>query len=126
MFRFKLETILEKELLLPSEKHLFDGQDLSKYWWVPMNWACQLVQDNSSNGIIKDTKDVIGSLTRFQQSLSGLLEYHLNPIPVLCCHAVHIAAWGFLIFGACASQTCEGKHAWHLIFVLVSLCIVTI
>ena len=106
------DIVTEKLLILPKEESAFDGQDMPKHWWVPINWACKLVQMNLP--MMKDAKEVIGQLNKFQGSLQKILEYHENPLPALCAQAVHIMAWGYLISSAVVDQQCEGKHhpAW--------------
>ena len=106
------DIVSEKSLILPKEEVAFDGQDMAKHWWVPINWACKLVQMNLP--MMKDAKEIIGQLNKFQNGLQKLLEYHENPLPALCAQAVHIMAWGFLITGAFTDQSCEGTHhaAW--------------
>jgi len=107
-----IDIVSEKSLILPKEEVAFDGQDMAKHWWVPINWACKLVQMNLP--MMKDAKEIIGQLNKFQNGLQKLLEYHENPLPALCAQAVHIMAWGFLIIGAFTDQSCEGTHhaAW--------------
>ena len=112
------QFLYEKSLITSNEESGFDGQDMSKHWWVPINWACKLVQTNLD--LMKDAKEIIGQLNKFQHSLNSILEYHLNPLPALCAQAVHIICWGFLIFGSYASQSCDGKHHPGWILLLVS------
>ena len=112
------QFLFEKSLIKANEESGFDGQDMSKHWWVPINWACKLVQTNLD--LMKDAKEIIGQLNKFQCSLNSILEYHMNPLPALCAQAVHVICWGFLIFGTYASQSCDGQHRFYWIPILVS------
>ena len=112
------EDVIAKKLLLPHEQSLFDGKDLDKYWWVPMNWACKLVQTNHE--MFQHYEEVIHALTKYQHNLQSLLEYHLNPFPKVCGQAVHVAAWVYLFLSTFTTQTCDGKHEWYWFIISVS------
>ena len=114
----KYVDLKTKELLLSHEQSLFDGKDLDKYWWVPMNWACKLVQTNHE--MFQHYEEVIHALTKYHHNLQSLLEYHLNPFPKVCGQAVHVAAWVYLFLSTFTTQTCDGKHEWYWFIISVS------
>ena len=109
----KFHEVEAKGLLVGQEKDIFDSKskDLEKYWWVPMNWACKLVQENI--GMINYADEVVKSLTAYQHNLQSLLEYHLNPFPNLCRQVAHLACWAYILFSAYATQKCDGYHPNH-------------
>ena len=115
----KFDEVEAKGLLLENEKHIFDGNenDLDKYWWVPMNWACKKVQENL--GMINYADEVVKSLTAYQHNLQSLLEYHLNPFPKLSSQVSHLACWMYLLHSAYATQICDGNHHWIWLFISV-------
>ena len=113
-----MKDVIDKELLTPNEQRLFEGKDLDKYWWIPMNWACKIVQANPE--MIKAPKDVGTALGRYQHNLVTLLEYHLNPFPRICGQACHLGAWVYLLFSSFANQTSSGEYEWYWEFLLVS------
>ena len=113
-----MKDVIDKELLTPNEQRLFEGKDLDKYWWIPMNWACKIVQANPE--MIKAPKDVGTALGRYQHNLVTLLEYHLNPFPRICGQACHLGAWVYLLFSSFADQTSSGEYEWYWEFLLVS------
>ena len=117
------EVTAKKELLLDHEKHIFNnGKDLDKYWWVPMNWACKIVQENLE--MINHADEVVKSLTAYQHNLQSLLEYHLNPFPKLSSQVAHLACWMYLLFSAYATQICDGKHDWIWLLIAVISCLI--
>ena len=106
----------EKGLLLAEEADQFNVKN-SRHWWVPINQACQLVQDHPD--MIKDGKDVVAAIGKFQASLAKLMKFHENPLPTLCEQVVHLACWMYVILGSFALQTCSGTHEPYWIPLLV-------
>ena len=104
-----IEDPEEKCLLLPEDADQFNTRN-SRYWWVPINHACGLVQDSSQDMMIKDVKDVVAAIGKFQQSLQKLMQFHENPFPTLCVQVVHLACWMYVILGSFALQSCSGNH----------------
>ena len=120
----KFHEVEDKGLLVGQEKDIFDGKskDLEKYWWVPMNWACKLVQENL--GMINYADEVVKSLTAYQHNLQSLLEYHMNPFPSLSRQVAHLACWAYILFSAFATQKFDGSennYNWIMFFTGVSL-----
>ena len=109
----QFDEVEDKGLLVGQEKDFFNGSKdhLEKYWWVPMNWACKIVQENI--GMINYADEVVKSLTAYQHNLQSLLEYHLNPFPNLCRQVAHLACWAYILFSAYATQKCDGYHPNH-------------
>ena len=106
----------EKGLLLAEEADQFNVKS-SRHWWVPINHACTLVQNHSD--MIKDGKDVVAAIGKFQGSLAKLMKFHENPLPTLCEQVVHLACWMYVILGSFALQTCSGTHEPYWIPLLV-------
>ena len=54
-------------------------------WWIPMTWAICLVNAHSSHrGVkVKDNKDFIGALNRFQQRLQEVSLYQQHNLPLI-------------------------------------------
>ena len=75
----------------------------SRHWTVPINYACILVRDSK---LIKDTKDVMAAIIKFQQSLGNLLQFHDNPFPPLCIIVVDVVFWGYILLGTFSLQHC--------------------
>ena len=119
-----LEHVKAKNLLLPHEEAFFNGKDMDKYWWLPLHWACKKIQANRE--MIDSSYEVVNALKEYQHNLYSLLEYHMNPFPNICNHAVYIAAWVYLLMSTYASQSVdkvEGTHSvmgWLWIFLGVS------
>ena len=82
--------------------------------WLPTNEACTLVQA-SRDEMIKDVKEVIAAICKFDKSLHTLMDFNENPLPDLCAQVCHLACWMYAILGAAAFQTCSGEHEWHWI-----------
>ena len=100
----------EKGLLLAEETEQFNLKN-SRHWWVPINSACTLVQDQSD--MIKDGKEVVAAIGKFQQSLAKLMKFHQNPLPTLCEQVVHLASWMYVILGSFALQDCSQTVEWY-------------
>ena len=75
----------------------------SRHWTVPINYACILVRDSK---LIKDTKDVMAAIIKFQQSLGNLLQFHDNPFPPLCIIVVDVVFLGYILLGTFSLQHC--------------------
>ena len=100
----------EKGLLLAEETEQFNLKN-SRHWWVPINSACTLVRDQSD--MIKDGKEVVAAIGKFQQSLAKLMKFHQNPLPTLCEQVVHLASWMYVILGSFALQDCSQTVDWY-------------
>ena len=112
----KFDEVEAKGLLLPTERALFHGKDMSKCWWIPMNWACKIIQQNPE--MIKQADKMVDELIKYQSNLHSLLVYHVNPLPNLSGQAVHLACWVYLMYSTYATQVCEGEdHHWLWLFI---------
>ena len=112
-----IEDPEEKGLLLAEDADQFNMTN-SRYWWLPINHSCGLVQDHPE--MIKDVKDVVASIGKFQESLHKLTKFHENPLPTLCVQVVHLACWMYVFLGSFALQTCSGAHESYWIPLLVN------
>eukprot|EP00093_Oithona_nana_P000390 00390.XXX_1520_1077_1 [CDS] Oithona nana genome sequencing. len=68
--------------------------------------------------MIKDVKDVVATIGKFQESLHKLTKFHENPLPTLCVQVVHLACWMYVFLGSFALQTCSGTHESYWIPIL--------
>ena len=118
-----LDYVQGKNLLLPHEAAFFKDKDMDKFWWLPLHWACKKIQAN--RGMIDSSYEVVNALKEFQHNLYCLLEYHMNPFPNICSHAVYVAAWVYLLLATYASQMVDkmeryDARAWITSFFAVS------
>ena len=107
----------EKGLLLPEELGQFNAKN-SRHWWVPINAACTLVQANTGE-LIRDGKDLMAAIGKFQCTLHQLMQFYENPMPCLCAQVVHLACWIYVILGSFAIQSCSGNHSSMWLPILV-------
>ena len=107
--KMMVEDPEEKGLLLPGDADQFNMKN-SRNWWVPINHACGIVQDHPE--MIKDVKDVVVTIGKFQESLHKLTKFHENPLPTLCVQVVHLACWMYVFLGSFALQDCSQSVAW--------------
>jgi hypothetical protein len=90
-------------------------------WWLPINWCCHLVREESSGSkghIPRESKEVLGRLIKFKDACAEVAEYTHNPLPAICSQAVYFVCWTFLILGACAHQPCNGgdtRSSWWIL-----------
>ena len=84
-------------------------QDTGGYL-LPINAACTLVQANTGE-LIKDGKDLMAAIGKFQCTLHQLMQFYENPMPCLCAQVVHLACWIYVILGSFAIQSCSGNHS---------------
>ena len=119
--RISLENVLDQNLLLPHEQSFFVGKDMDKYWWLPLHWACKKVQTN--RGMIDSSYEVVNALKDYQHNLYSLLEYHMNPFPNICNHAVYIAAWVYLLMSTYASQSVDKVEGTHSVMGWLWICL---
>ena len=109
----KIPAPQEKQLLLSNEAQKFNIGS-PRNWWLPTNETCTLVQA-SRDEMIKDVKEVIAAICKFDKSLHTLMDFNENPLPDLCAQVCHLACWMYAILGAVAFQTCSGEHEWFWI-----------
>jgi hypothetical protein len=87
-------------------------------WWLPINWCCQLVQEESGSDLLhvpRDGKEILRRLIHFKETCFEVAEYTHNPLPAS--QAVYFVCWTFLILGAFAYQPCNGgeSSSWWLL-----------
>ena len=120
--KMMVEDPEEKGLLLQGDADQFNMKN-SRNWWVPINHACGIVQDHPE--MIKDVKDVVVTIGKFQESLHKLTKFHENPLPTLCVQVVHLACWMYVFLGSFALQDCSQSNMWWTAL-LVSLTVIII
>ena len=118
--KMMVEDPEEKGLLLQGDADQFNMKN-SRNWWVPINHACGIVQDHPE--MIKDVKDVVVTIGKFQESLHKLTKFHENPLPTLCVQVVHLACWMYVFLGSFALQDCSQSNEWWTAL-LVSLTVI--
>ena len=87
-------------------------------WWIPLTWAISLINANhgKSQGCeVKDQKDFISQINRFQLKLHNLVTYQNNPLPLIYGQALMIAIFSWILLGAFAKQYLDIQHSASII-----------
>ena len=92
-------------------------------WWIPITWAICLINAHhpKSQGCeIKDQKDFVGQLNRFQSKLHEVSEYQNNPLPLIYGQALMGAIYAWFILGVFGAQYLTLGHSVGL-WILVAI-----
>ena len=83
------EKYVEKGLMKRRELRALQGEKSSSWkdqWWIPLSWATCLVNSNhpDSQGCkLKEQKEIISNLIKFQSKLHIVSLYQNNPLPLI-------------------------------------------
>ena len=72
-------------------------------WWLPITWAISLV-NTAKDDEVKDKKDFIAFLNRYQAALRHVIEFQTNPLPRSYGQALFLAVISWAILGIFGSQ----------------------
>jgi len=116
------ENYIEKGLI--TEKELIALQSdkpscWNKQWWIPITWAISLVNANhpDSQGCkVKDQKDFISQLNKFQSKLHTVSEYQNNPLPLIYGQALMFCIYSWIFLAIFSTQYLELMHSASVIF----------
>ena len=84
-------------------------------WWLPMTWTVALV-NTAKDDEVKEKKDFIAFLNRYQTALRQVIEYQTNPLPKTYGQALFLAVFSWLILGVFSSQYLDNTYSWTWIF----------
>jgi hypothetical protein len=119
------DKIVEKGIATMDAIHQLKKDQGSKLgwmdkWWLPINWCCQLVREESGleGHIPRQSRAIIRKLIKFKETCAEVAEYTHNPLPAIGSQAVYFICWTFLILGAIAHQPCNARtttSSWFLL-----------
>jgi len=121
--KFKIgENYIEKGLITEKELMAIQSDKPSCWkdqWWIPITWAISMVNANhpDSQGCkIKDQKDFVSQLNRFQSALHNVALYQNNPLPLIYGQALMVAIYSWILLGVFATQYLDMQHSASIIF----------
>jgi len=80
-------------------------------WWLPMTWAINLV-NIAKDDEVKEKKDFIAFLNRYQAALRHVIEFQTNPLPRSYGQALLLAVISWAILGIFGSQYTDTTHVF--------------
>ena len=103
-----------EEYMALKTKH--GGDAWKGKWALPLLWAgsmlCEAsVKTKDTNLVkIKELKEIMSAIHRFQQRLSDVLHYDENQVPDIMVQAIRLGMWFWIIMGVFASQGMINKE----------------
>jgi len=110
------EHYIEKGLVTETELNKLQTDRPTSWrdqWWIPITWAISLVNANhpDSQGCkIKDQKDFISQLNKYQSKLHHVSLYLNNPLPLIYGQALIFVIYAWMILGIFGSQYLDIQH----------------
>jgi len=108
------QKFIDKKLITPSELKAMKIKTGSEdgwmtQWWMPITWAICLVNPlRKQKGFqIKENKDFISNLSKFQILLAHVTEYQEVPLPLVYGQALKLAVYSWMVLSVVSSQELE-------------------
>lgn len=109
----------ENDSMIPHDDN-GESDDWRRKWNVPLAWANSLICESGKNPKdsnfvkIQGTKEIIGVINKFEQSLNALGYYYMYQTPGLINQAITLAVWFWFFIGIFASQGTLNQSEDHI------------
>jgi len=108
------QQFIDKKLITQSELKALKVKTGSEegwmnQWWMPITWAICLINPlrKQKGFAIKENKDFISNLSKFQMKLEDVSKYHTNPLPLVYGQALKLAVYSWMVLSVVSSQELE-------------------
>ncbi|KAK6729901.1 hypothetical protein RB195_006761 [Necator americanus] len=120
--RFPTYNHLVPTLMTEAEKERIEGEDIKRVYWMPIEWAMQLLKKCYSRHQIDEYHFAVlcQNIAKYREMMHNLLSFDWINVPLVYTQVVHICILAYFGIICFANQPIreEGRKAWIHDFVI--------
>ncbi|KAK5985712.1 Bestrophin [Trichostrongylus colubriformis] len=120
--RFPTYNHLVPSLLTEAEKKRIENEDIKRVYWMPIEWATQLLKKCYKKGQIDEYHFGVlcETIMKFREMMHNLLSYDWVNVPLVYTQVVHICTVAYFGITCLANQPIkeQGPRLWINDFVI--------
>lgn len=111
--RFPTYNHLVPSLLTEAEKSRIEAEDIKRVYWMPIEWATQLLKKCYRRGQIDEHHYgvICQTISKYREMMHNILSYDWVNVPLVYTQVVHICTLAYFGISCVANQTTSTEDA---------------